>query len=170
MRNKKEFYSTLAIISACLFFLTPLYAPLSSDAASGNEKASEKNIAYEISFPKNMLKKLLLHSGHAFDSGENKYGSVIGDSKIVLYNRKLGKTSAAGEIQVVSDDKIKFVAKKRLRFSPDSVGTSITFGRVRDRDDDNAALIVLTGRWVNFFGYKICPGQVFNIPGESQCV
>jgi len=30
--------------------------------------------------------------------------------------------------------------------------------------------IVYTGRWFRFFGFRICAGQRFWIPGELQCV
>ena len=30
--------------------------------------------------------------------------------------------------------------------------------------------VVHTGRRTSVFGFRVCQGQVFNLPGESQCV
>ena len=140
------------------------FAQDDTQTAAGSAKHT-----YEIHFPENLLEKVLLHSGNAVDS-TGIYGTVIRDGKVTLHNRELGKTSAAGEIQVVSDDTIKFIAEEKLRFSPGSDGTSVTFGTLTNSNDTNSAFVVYTGKWINFFGIRICPGQTFDIPGESQCI
>lgn len=157
-------YCGVIAFTASLFFLRPPYTQAESESTAGYVKHT-----YEIHFPQNLLKKVLLHSGYSLNSTSG-YGTLISDAKITLNNQKLGKTSAVGEIQVVADDIIKFIAKEKLRFLPNSKGTSITFGEIASSNDDNSAFIVYTGRWLNFFGLRICNGQVFNIPGESQCI
>ena len=157
-------YCKLTAFTAGLFFLGVSYAQAGSQLSTGYAKHT-----YEIHFPENLLQKVLLHSGYSHQS-TSLSGTIIRDAKMTLQNRKLGKTSVVGEIQVVTDGIIKFIAEEELRFSPDSEGTSITFGELVSANDDNSAFIVYTGRWTNFFGFRICNGQVFNIPGESQCV
>lgn len=146
-----------------VFFLILLFVEFSNvHAASSYAKSTASQNIYEIHLPQETLEKLLNFA--------DKRHSIIPNSQITLNNRESGKTSAVGEIHVVSNKTIKFVTEEKLKFSPESEGTSITFGKIDDCNDNNTALIVHTGRWINFFGVRICPGQVFNLPGESQCI
>lgn len=146
-----------------VFFVSLLFIEFSKVYATSNyAKPTISQNTYEIHLSQEILKKLLEFA--------DKRHPIIPSSQITLNNRELGKTSAVGEVHIVSDKTIKFVTKEKLRFSPDSDGTSVTFSKIDDCDDNNAAIIVRTGRWINFFGVAFCPGQVFNIPGESQCI
>ena len=35
---------------------------------------------------------------------------------------------------------------------------------------EQLAWTVYTGRWTRFFGLRVCWGQTYNLPGESQCI
>lgn len=162
-------YYGLIFVCSSLFFLNFTSALAASDPGEGYTMSAESQNTYQIQLSKNLLKKVLKHSGYALDPS-GKQNTVIKGSQITLNNRKLGKTSATGEIKLIGKDTIVFVANEKLRFAPDSAGTSITFGKLGDQNNGNSAFIVYTGRWTNFFGIRICNGQVFNIPGESQCI
>lgn len=125
-------------------------------------------IDFEVKVPDNTLENLLLQSG--IHPGDSSKEVVIKNAVITLRNPRLGKTSSDGELRAGTGDTIRFRARQPLRFAPDTADTSVTFGTLMDRGNDTAEFIVFTGRWIKFFGIRICPGQQIFVPGEAQCV
>jgi hypothetical protein len=160
--KKNKFITNLNQVG---FALTLLLCQYSSPALAQEDLS---RIDFKVKVPSDKLEKLLLKSGiHSGDGGKEVF---IDKAVITLHNPKLGKTSSVGELRISTEGTIQFRARRPLRFGADTADTSVTFGTLSDRNDDTASLGRFTGRWISLFGERICPGQVVNLPGESQCI
>jgi hypothetical protein len=137
-------------------------------AAESYPDRSKDGLVYAVEVPAALLERVLLHSGMI--DRRHDGAIVIEEAQLVLRNRELGRTATTGTIRIEEDDRILFMAASELRFAPDSPGTSLGFGTIRPDDDGDTIFVVYTGRWIKFFGVRWCPGQVFEIPGEAQCI
>ena len=89
---------------------------------------------------------------------------------LTLFDREMGRARVDGVLSVSTEGRVVFAPSSPMPFEP-GPGTAMGFASPGDPSDPaDARLIVFTGRWVNFFGARLCPGQVFILPGEAQCI
>ena len=135
---------------------------LSFSSVQANETTS-----FEIDVGKEALTHAMRFADPATKPSLDRESKVL----LTLSDRKMGVAQVDGTLRMTPEGRLIFASATPMPFEP-GPNTALGFATPRGGDSDmgGAQVIIHTGRWINFFGVRLCPGQVFDIPGESQCI